>query len=43
MQKMKPALKKTLMAVACLSAAPATRLLSPWTVHVRFLMAMRNR
>lgn len=29
MQKMKPALKKTLMAVACLSAAPAARLLSP--------------
>lgn len=43
MQKMKPALKKTLMAVACLSAVPAAQAAVSWTAHVRFLMAMRNR
>ncbi|MFO6428368.1 fimbria/pilus periplasmic chaperone [Escherichia coli] len=40
---MKPALKKTLMAVACRSQYRQPRMRSPWTVRVRFLTVVRNR
>lgn len=43
MLKTKTALKKTLMAVACLSAVPAAQAAISWTVRVRFLTVVRNR